>query len=118
MSILSFLFGRKPKTAAVAKERLQLIIARERGLTSSSAPDYLPAMQKELIEVISRYVKVNPEDIKVSLEKQDNYEVLEVNIVLPDSSGGNGAARDDEGKKPILDKQAILAQRHKKLKKR
>ena len=84
MSLLSLIFGNKPKTAAVAKERLQLIIAHERdGL--SSKKDFLPALQKELIAVISKYVSVNPDDIKVSLEKQDNYEVLEVNIVLPEA---------------------------------
>jgi cell division topological specificity factor len=82
MSLLSMLFGSKPKTASLAKERLQLIIAREHG--ESAGPDYLPDLQKELIQVISKYVKVNPEDIKVQLEKQDNYEVLEVNIVLAD----------------------------------
>ena len=83
MSLLSMLFGNKPKTASVAKERLQLIIAHERnGL--SSKPDFLPALQQELIAVISKYVAVNPDDIKVMLEKQGNYEVLEVNIVLPE----------------------------------
>ena len=86
MSLLSLIFGNKPKTAAVAKERLQLIIAHERnGLTSK--PDFLPALQKDLITVISKYVSVNPDDIKVSLEKQGNYEVLEVNIVLPEPNG-------------------------------
>ena len=44
-------------------------------------------MQKELIAVISKYVSINPDDIKVSLEKQGNYEVLEVNIVLPEPDG-------------------------------
>jgi len=82
MSLLSMLFGSKPKTASTAKERLQLIIAREHG--DADGPDFLPALQQELIQVISKYVKVNPEDIKVQLEKQDNYEVLEVNIVLAD----------------------------------
>ena len=83
MSLLSLLFGNKPKTAAMAKERLQLIIAHERnGL--SGKQDFLPEMQKELIAVISKYVAINPDDIKVSLEKQGNYEVLEVNIVLPE----------------------------------
>ncbi len=84
MSLLSLLFGEKKKTAAVAKERLQLIIAREHGTSSSRGADFLPSLQRELIEVISKYVAVNPEDIKVQLEKQDNYEVLEVNIVLPE----------------------------------
>ncbi len=83
MSLLSLLFGEKKKTAAIAKERLQLIIAREHG-TGAQGPDFLPALQRELIEVISKYVSVNPDDIKVHLEKQDNYEVLEVNIVLPE----------------------------------
>jgi len=82
MSLLTLLFGTKQKTAAVAKERLQLIIARER--TSSSEPDFLPALQKELIQVISKYVNINPDDIKVQLEKQGNFEVLDVNIVLPE----------------------------------
>lgn len=84
MSLLSLLFGNKQKSAAVAKERLQLIIARERTGPGTS-PDFLPALQKELIAVISKYVRVNQEDIKVSLEKQGNFEVLEVNIVLPDA---------------------------------
>ena len=86
MSLLSLIFGNKPKTAAVAKERLQLIIAHERnGL--SGKKEFLPEMQKELIAVISKYVAINPDDIKVSLEKQGNYEVLEVNIVLPEPGG-------------------------------
>ena len=86
MSLLSLPFGNKPKTAAMAKERLQLIIAHERnGL--SGKKDFLPEMQKELIAVISKYVAINPDDIKVSLEKQGNYEVLEVNIVLPEPGG-------------------------------
>lgn len=88
MSLLTLLFGQKPKTAAVAKERLQLIIAHERN-GSSAAADFLPALQQELIEVISKYVKVNRDSIKVALEKQGNYEVLEVNIVLPEA----GASR-------------------------
>ena len=85
MSLLTLLFGeKKKKTASIARERLQLIIAREH--TGSSTPDFLPELQKELIQVISKYVKVNPDDINVQLEKQGNYEVLEVNIVLADQN--------------------------------
>jgi cell division topological specificity factor len=83
MSLFSLIFGNKQKTANIAKERLQLIIAHERN-GFSSKPDFLPALQQELIAVISKYVAVNPDDIKVSLEKQGNYEVLEVNIVMPE----------------------------------
>ena len=86
MSWLQKLFGNPPKSAQVAKERLQLIIAHERS-DHASKPDFLPALQRELVAVISKYVAVHQDDIKVSLEKQGNYEVLEVNIVLPDPEG-------------------------------
>ena len=82
-SFLSFLLGEKKKTASVAKERLQIIIARER--SSRTGPDFLPALHRELIEVISKYTKVNPDDIKISLDRQGNLEVLDVNVVLPDA---------------------------------
>lgn len=82
MSILSFLLGEKKKTAFVAKERLQIILAHERSGRSTPA-DYLPALQRELVEVISKYVQINPEDIKVNLERQDDLEVLEVKIEMP-----------------------------------
>ena len=67
---------RKPGSAQTAKERLQIILAHERG--GRSKADFLPALQRELIAVISKYVSINPEDIKVHLERQDDLEVLEV----------------------------------------
>ncbi|HUH88092.1 MAG TPA: cell division topological specificity factor MinE [Pusillimonas sp.] len=81
MSFLSFLLGQKKTSASVAKDRLQLILINERG--GGRGPDYLPQLQKELVEVISRYVKINPDDIKVNLDRQDSLEVLEVKIEMP-----------------------------------
>lgn len=82
MSFLSFLLGQKKTSANVAKERLQIILAHERTGDYSDSPDYLPQLQKELVDVISKYVKVNPEDIKVHLERQGSLEVLEVKIEM------------------------------------
>jgi cell division topological specificity factor len=84
MGFLSFFLDKKPNSASTAKERLQLILAHERNGRSRS-PDYLPELQRELMAVISKYVSVNPDDIKVHLERQDNLEVLEVKIELPDT---------------------------------
>ncbi len=84
MSLLSFLLGEKKKTASVAKERLQIILAHER-VGRNAKPDYLEALQRDLVAVISKYVSINPDDIKVHLERQDNLEVLEVKIELPDA---------------------------------
>lgn len=85
MSLLSLLLGEKKKTASVAKERLQIILAHERsGRNPGGSPDYLPALQRDLVAVISKYIKIDPQDIKVDLQKQDNLEVLEVKIELPE----------------------------------
>ena len=85
MSFLSFFIGEKKKTANIAKERLQIILAHERSGRNAAEPDYLPDLQRELIAVICKYVKINPADIKVNLERQDNLEVLEVKIELPEA---------------------------------
>ncbi len=85
MSFFAFLLGEKKKTASVAKERLQIILAHERSGRGAARPDYLPALQKELMAVISKYVSIKPEDIKVVLERQDNLEVLQVKIELPEA---------------------------------
>jgi cell division topological specificity factor len=90
MSLFSFLLGEKKKTASVAKERLQIILAHERSSLGTKRPNYLPELQRELIAVISKYVSIKAEDIKVHLEKQDDLEVLEVKIELPDALVARG----------------------------
>ena len=85
MSFLSFLLGEKKKSASVAKERLQIILAHERSGRNAAEPDYLPDLQRDLIAVISKYVKINPEDIKVQRDREENLEVLEVKIELPEA---------------------------------
>ena len=80
-TFLSFLLGEKKKTASVAKERLQIILAHERN-DRTRRPDWLPSLQRELVAVISKYVAIKPDDIKVHLERQESLEVLEVKIEL------------------------------------
>ena len=84
MSLINLLFGKRQRSADIARERLQIILAHERN-GGGTAPDYLPALQRELMEVISKYVAVSQDDIKVQVESQDNMDVLAVNIVLPDN---------------------------------
>jgi cell division topological specificity factor len=70
-----------PKSAKYAKERLQIIISHERN--QRDKPDYFAAMQQDLLDVISRYVAINKDDIRVQLERQEGCAVLELNVVLP-----------------------------------
>ena len=81
MGLLSFFKEDSKPTASIAKERLQVLVAHERN--QRNAPDYLPAMQREIMAVISKYVNVDDEDIQVQIENQDTLSVLELNITLP-----------------------------------
>jgi cell division topological specificity factor len=85
MSFFDYFRSSHPrKTAEVAKERLQIIVAHERNRRNNPQPDYLPSLQKELLEVIRKYVVVGDEHIKVHIEKEGDCEILEVNIALPE----------------------------------
>lgn len=86
MSFLSFLLGEKKKSAHVAKERLQLILAHERGRRGRRRPEYLPALQRELLAVISKYVAIKPDHVKVNVQRRDNLEVLDIKIELPEAA--------------------------------
>lgn len=85
LSLISRIFGEKKKTtAAIAKERLGLIITHEGGHSGRPGIN-LKALQQELIDVISKYVPINKDDVKVELEKNANLEVLEVSITIPEA---------------------------------
>lgn len=83
MSLLNYFKSTKPKSAAIAKERLQILVAHERRATRGQ-PSYLPALQQELLMVIRKYVNVDQDAITVNFEQDENQETLELNIILPD----------------------------------
>lgn len=80
------IFKRKSNTAALAKDRLQIIVARERGSNSSSTLPDLPKLQQELLAVIAKYERLDLDQVSVSVDRRDDGEVLELNIVLPDEA--------------------------------
>jgi len=82
MSFLSFLFGRDKSSARVAKQRLHNVLAAERGARSLRKPDYLPALQREVFGVVSKYAKVHPRDVKLRFDRERNGEVIRVKIEL------------------------------------
>lgn len=83
MGILDFLKRKPEQTATVAKERLRIIVAQER--STRGAPDYLPMMRNELLEVIKKYVHVDIDAININLERDSGHEVLELSVALPDA---------------------------------
>ncbi|GAA6135685.1 cell division topological specificity factor MinE [Oceaniserpentilla sp. 4NH20-0058] len=81
MGLLSFFKNEQPKSASVAKERLQILVAHERN--QRNAPDYLPALQKDIMAVVAKYVSITDEEIQVEIDSNDKLSVLELNITLP-----------------------------------
>ncbi|NRQ41322.1 cell division topological specificity factor MinE [Rheinheimera sp. YQF-2] len=83
MSLLDYFRSTKKSSANTAKERLQIIVAHERRRRNS--PDYLPQLERDILEVIRKYVDISPEDIAVTLEQRDDeLSVLELNVTFPD----------------------------------
>lgn len=78
-----FRANKSDNSAVFAKERLQVIVAHER--RARRQPDYFPQMQREILEVIRKYVNVEEDKINVSLESNDDFSVLELNVTLPDA---------------------------------
>ncbi|NCA70959.1 MAG: cell division topological specificity factor MinE [Sphingobacteriia bacterium] len=87
MGLLDYFRASRPKgSASVAKERLQILVAHDRA--ERGRPSYIPRLQQEILEVIRKYVEVDMSAVSVKYEQEDCHEVLELNIVLPDSATG------------------------------
>ena len=84
MGFLDYFRSQKKRSASVAKERLQIIVAHERG--QRGGPDYLPMMQDELLQVIRRYVDVADDAVRLQVDHEGDCEVLELNVTLPDGA--------------------------------
>jgi cell division topological specificity factor len=76
-------FRRAPKSSSIAKDRLSVIVARERASTRGG-PDYLPQLQQELLAVLAKYENIDLQHVSVKLDKNGDCDVLELNISLPD----------------------------------
>jgi cell division topological specificity factor len=81
MGILDFFRRKRDGSAAIAKDRLQIILAHERA--GREGPDFLPRMQKELLAVIARYVEITEDQLNVNIQKSGGSSVLEINVELP-----------------------------------
>ncbi len=85
MGFLDYFKG-KPKSASLAKDRLSIIVARER-VGGKSGQDYLPQLQQELLQVLAKYEHIDLDQVSVNVDRHGDTEVLELNIVLSDPEG-------------------------------
>jgi cell division topological specificity factor len=82
MSLLR-LFSSRPASAPVARERLQILLAHERG--SRGQPDLLMQLREEILAVVSRHVTLDPDKVIVRMGRGKDISTLEVDIELPNN---------------------------------
>jgi len=87
-----FRSNKEDQTAKLAKDRLQVLIAHQR--TDRSGPDYLPMLRQDILDVIKKYVAVGDEALSVQIDAQDDCDVLELNITLPEDAESNAKASE------------------------
>jgi cell division topological specificity factor len=83
MNFFDLFRSKRPSSASIAKERLQIIVSHER--RRPSTPDFLPSLQKDILEVVRKYIHIDENQIKLSVDRKGECEVLELNISLSDS---------------------------------
>lgn len=76
-----FKFFRRGGSAPVARERLQILLAHER--KASSQPDLLNVLREEILAVVAKHVSLDPDRVRISMDRGDQISVLEVDIEIP-----------------------------------
>jgi cell division topological specificity factor len=102
MRLLSLFFPERRNSAVIARERLKIVLAHERA--SRDAPDFLPVLQKELLEVIGRYVEIRSDMIRVNLGRSGDTSLLEINVEIDGAQvkqTRNGAAGERQPRSRI-----------------
>jgi cell division topological specificity factor len=99
MTLIDFiqrLLGREKPSGALARERLQLVLAHDR---SDLNPELLEQMRREILEVVQKYVEIDLDSGDVSLETGDRVTALVANLPIrrarplatPRPAGDSGA---------------------------
>ncbi len=80
MSLFSFF--QKGRSAPVARDRLQVLLAHERAL--SGRPDLAAVLQKEILAVIARHIPIDQDKVVVRLDRGAQVSTLEIDIEMPE----------------------------------
>lgn len=72
---------RKRSSAPVARERLQVLLAHERGVIGKS--DLIATLQEEILAVIAKHVKIDRDAVQIKLDRGDKVSMLEIDVEVP-----------------------------------
>ena len=77
------LFGQRG-SAPVARERLQILLAHERGVRGQS--DLLAILREEILAVIGRHIAVERDNVHIKMDRGDTVSMLEIEVEIPNSA--------------------------------
>jgi cell division topological specificity factor minE len=95
MSFFNLFKKNRANSAAIAKERLQIIVAHRR--SQGSQPQFLETMKKEILEVVKKYFAIDLEDISADFSRKGEIEMLELNINLHNKEAPVEDGQADDG---------------------
>jgi cell division topological specificity factor len=82
---MSFLnFFRRGRSAPVARERLQVLLAHERRLSGHT--DLVAVLHQEILAVIGRHIAIDRDKVIVKLDRGDKVSTLEIDIEVPEGA--------------------------------
>ena len=79
MGWLERLTSHKPTSANQAKERLKLVLIHDR---TDLSPQAVESMKNELLQVISRYIDIDPSAVRISLNQDGREQRLVADIPI------------------------------------
>jgi cell division topological specificity factor len=82
MDWMERLLGHKTNSARQAEERLRLVLINDR---TDLSPAALEALKNELLEVISRYIEIDPASVRIEMNQEGREQRLLADIPLKNS---------------------------------
>jgi cell division topological specificity factor len=76
---------RRPGSAPVARNRLQILLAHERAAGGQS--DLLAIMREEILAVVAKHVTVERDNVVVRMDRGTTVSTLEIDVEIPTSAG-------------------------------
>jgi cell division topological specificity factor len=72
---------RRQRSAPVARERLQVLLAHERMAGGHS--ELLNLLREEIVAVIKKHITVDSDKVNIKLERGEDISTLEIDVEMP-----------------------------------
>lgn len=76
-----FALRKRRKTSDVARERIQILLAHERGVIGSS--DLIATLRNEILVAVAKYVPVEIDQVDVKMDRGATLSTLQIDIEFP-----------------------------------